>query len=715
MVVADAGEVHNEVSGTVTGPVVQAGRIGELHVHPARSEVVIPRQLPAAPGPFVGRAGELAVLTAALGDDADQGTTMVVSAIGGAGGMGKTWLALHWAHGHLDRFPDGQLFVDLRGFAPSGKPMTPAAAVRGFLDALGVDPAAIPVDLDAQAGLYRSLIAGKRMLLVLDNARDAAQVAGLLPGSPSCTVIVTSRNRLAGLVTAHGAYPVAVDVFEESDARALLTRRLGAKGLAGEPHAVAEVLAWCAGLPLALSIVASRAALRPRITLGALAAELRDASTRLDALDEGDPAASLQAVLSWSYAALEPTQARTFCLLALAPGPDISVSAAASLAALPTDRLPLRALELRSLLEQHAAGRYRMHDLIRLYAADQAQRDQSEQDRAAALRRLVDFYLHTAFAGDRQLDPDRAPIELDEPVAGCRPQALADEAAALIWFDTEHSNLLAAQQLAVDHGWHRAVWQLAWALDDFHMRRGHVHNQVAAWRAGLAAAEHLSDVATQTRAHRLLGAACARVGNHTEARDHLQQALTLAEDSGDLSGQAHTHHALAVAWERTADDRRALEHATRALHLFHTLGNPMREAATLNAVGWLRARLGDFDQAQTDCGAALRMFRHQHHREGEAVTLDSLGYIAHQTGRHTRALDYYQQALTLFRDLGDTYQEADTLDRIGQTDLALGRRDRAVEAWRDALALYQAQHRKLDADRVQEQLTAKASFPGRQA
>jgi tetratricopeptide (TPR) repeat protein len=697
----------NTITGAVAGSVMQAGVItGGVHLHVPPHSVPVPQQLPAAPRMFAARRDELARLTAALDETANSGRMVVISAIAGAGGIGKTWLALYWAHQHLERFPDGQLFVNLRGFDPSGEPMPPGTAVRGFLDAFGVDPGRIPVDLDAQAGLYRSLVAGKRMVMVLDNARDTTQIASLLPGTPTCTVIVTSRDWLAGLITGQGAHRLVLDVLDQHEARDLLIRRLGRERIEAEPDAVTELLTYCAGLPLALGTVAGRAQAHPDFPLAAVAAELRNEATRLGALDEGDPASSLPAVLSWSYRHLDAEQARAFGLLSIAPGPDISLPAAANLIALSTAQTSavLRALERLSLVDEPVPGRYRMHDLIRLHAADQARHDQPQDSWNTALRRLIDFYLHTAHTGERLLFPHRPPIDISPPVASCHPHPLPDQAAAMAWFEAEHPCLLATQRLAADRGWHRAVWQLVWTLSTFHWRRGHLHDELAAWQVGLTAAQHEGDPAALLLAHQRLGHACARVGRHADALDHLGQALTLAQDTGDLPGQAHSHYVLAQAWEQRGDDQRALEHATSALHLYQALDQPVREAVALNAVGWFSARLGHYQQARTHCQAALTLFRRHHDRVGEVATLDSLGYLAHHTGQYDHALDCYQQALTLFRDLGNTYVEADTLERLGQTYAVLGDYDQACHTWQQALRLYQDQGRMVDAQRVQGQI-----------
>lgn len=698
--------VRNEVHASIGGHLVQAGVIhGDVHIHSSRDLTVVPRQLPAAPRWFTGRAPELDALTAALGGSTETGTTLVISAIGGAGGIGKTWLALQWAHRHVERFPDGQLFVDLRGFAPAGEPMPSADAVRGFLDALGVDPAGIPIDLDAQVGLYRSLIAGRKMLILLDNARDTAQVAPLLPGHSDCTVLVTSRRHLAGLVSGHGAQSLDLSVLTDTEAHRLLADRIGSDRMADEPDAVAELLACCGGLPLALSIVVARATMHPDFPLSVLAEELRDHAGRLDGLDAGEIPLSLRAVFSSSYHALTAEAAILFGLLGVAPGPNTSLAAAASLTALsvPRTRGLLRELETAHLIAQPIPGRYRMHDLIRLFAAEQADH-QPDDIRADALRRIADYYLHTAHAGQCLLDSHRPPIDIAPLVDGCRPHRPADQAAALAWFDIEHSCLLATQHMAAGRGWRVTVWQLAWSMDTFHFRRGHLHDRLTAWQVALAAAERDNEVSTLLRAHRNVGNASARVGKYADALEHLNIALDLAQASGDVFAQAHTHYALAVAWEQQGNDERALDHATSTLHIYQGLDHPAQEADTRNLVGWYSARLGDHQQARVHCEAALALSRHHDYRDGEAGALNSLGYVDHRIGQFDEALDRYQRAIVIYRELGHSFEEANTLERLGRTHADCDDYDKARRAWQQALLLFQTQHRMVDANRLQDQL-----------
>ncbi|MEU3651128.1 BTAD domain-containing putative transcriptional regulator [Lentzea sp. NPDC034063] len=691
---------------------------------PAKAEDPAPRQLPAPPRWFTGRVSELARLDQALTAEPDEAhllseagsrtrtaATVVISAIGGAGGIGKTWLALAWAHQHAERFPDGQLFVDLHGFSPTQEPMAPAVAMRGFLDALGVDPSRIPADLDAQAALYRSVLNGKRMFLMLDNAATAEQVIPLVPGSPTCTVLVTSRTKLASLIDRHGVRHLQLDVLARAEARALLTRRIGADRVAAEPHVVDELIDLCGGYPLALSITARDVAVRPAIPLTEVAAELRELGLAM--LDhDTDPAASLPAVLSWSMRRLTDEHRTVFGLLGITPGPDITFPAAAALTGLSPVRArkALSALEQTSLLDLRPGGRYAMHDLVRAYAGITA-RDLPDDVRKTALGRVMDFYMHTAVAADRILDPHRPLVSPDSPAPAIPPLSPADPASAMAWLKAEHAILLATQRAAAELGLHDVVWHLARALDTFHRRQGNRHDALAVWRTALDAAAHLPAPTTRSRTHRNLGRACSRLGLHEEAARHLGRALALAVHQRDPAEQAHTRQQLAIACGQQGNDRQALDHARHAVDLYRTLDRPVWEAHALNVVGWFAARLGEFDTARDHCSAALALYRHHHHPDGEAATLDSLAFVAHRIGDHQQAVDRYHRALTMFRTHGDAYEVAATLDRLGHPHAALGQHDQARQAWQEALELYREQGRNEDAARVQRQLADLASAP----
>ncbi|MDS0132567.1 MULTISPECIES: BTAD domain-containing putative transcriptional regulator [unclassified Amycolatopsis] len=666
----------------------------------------VPHHFPAAPPSFIGRADELAALTAASRPEADVSRVVQISALAGAGGVGKTWLVLHWAHAHRDRFPDGRLFADLHGFSSAGAPLDPSVVVRGFLGALGVVPSRIPPEPDAQVALYRKLVDGKRMLVVLDNAADAEQVVPLLPGSPACTTVVTSRRHLAPLITRYGARHLQLDILSHGEAHALLAERLGEPRIAAEPAAAEALISLCGRYPLALAIMSRHAHTRPHIPLAEFAAELRDLG--LDALDHDDPTVSLPTVLSWSLRALTGEQRTLFALLGTAPGADIGLPAAAALAGSPPRRTAkvLSMLEEASLLTRRAGGRYAMHDLIRDYATATAERDLPLGERRAALDRVLDFYAHTAHAADHRVDPHRQAVRLAAPAPGVEPGSPSDDAEAMAWFDAEHANLLAAQRAAAGLGRHDVVWHLAWSLHTFQNRRGMLHDRLVVWQAALEATEHLSDPSVHIRAHRLIGDVFMYFRRHDEAVEHLGEAAALAAKHEDPTEEGLIHHGLSWVWQLRGDDRQALEHATRALAVFRTLDRPVWEARELNQVGWFAARTGDFETARSHCTAALALHRRHGESDGEADTLDSLGYIEHHTGHHAAAIDYYQRALTVYRERGNTFQVADTLSCLGLPHAALGHHDQARAAWQEALELFRQQGRTHDAERVRRELDA---------
>jgi DNA-binding SARP family transcriptional activator len=699
---------------------ILAGDPGLLVIEPSRradqvpaaaatgeKERVIPRQLPAGTRHFTGRIPELRALDALVNGAADTAGTVVISAIAGMAGVGKTALALRWAHQAASQFPDGQLYVNLRGFDPTGRPVPAAAAIRGFLDALGVAAEQIPADLDAQASLYRSLLSGKRMLILLDNARDSEQVRPLLPGSSSCLVVVTSRSQLAGLVTAAGAHPLTVDVLTEVEARELLALLLGADRLGAQPEAAAALIGLCARLPLALAIAGARASARPRFGLGALVEQLQDVQRRLDALETGDTSASLRAVFSWSLASLPAPAARMFGLLGLHPGPDITTPAAASLAgvSLPQARLALSQLAEAHLITEHAPGRFSLHDLLRAYAAEQACAAGSDTAPGEAVGRVLDHYLHTAHAAALLLNPSRDPLTLDLPRPGVSPEHLADHLQAMTWFEAEHHVITSAVTLAAQRGLDAYGWQLPWTIANFLDWRGHWHEWAAVQRAALAAAIRLGDTTGQAAAHRLLAHSCAKLADYDQARAHLTDCLRLYQQLGDLVGLAHVHQTLcwlSAQQGRTAD---TLGHAEQALVLFQATGNQPGQAEALNNVGCSYALLGDYRQAQTSCQQALSLHSKLGDRPGEASSWDSLGYAEHQLRNFTDAADCYGHALSIFRELGNRYCQADTLTHLGDTHHAAGEENKAQDAWRQALAILDELHHP-DAAKLRVKLRA---------
>jgi DNA-binding SARP family transcriptional activator len=488
-----AAELGSEPSKSVRGLHERILRGDPELTMPVRSwlgglgQSAAPRQLPPGTAEFTGRLEYLDRL------DAIGTTTAAVPLvmISGAAGSGKTTLAVHWAHRRAGHFPDGQLFVDLQGHS-ADKPMDPAEALRRFLRGLGTAPEQVPHDEDEATALYRSLLAGKRVLIVADNAGSAGQLRPLLPGTPGCLVLVTSRSRLPGLLASSGATPVTLGPLSETEAVSLLRKLLGDARVDAEPAAAAQIAARCVYLPLAVRVAAERAAHRPRLALAGLAGELAAKHDRLDALSTGeDRDTTVRSVLSWSYRGLQPAAARMFRLLGLHPGADISIPAAAALAdvsAAAAARL-LEALAEVHLLEETAPGRYRLHALLRAYAAERAAQDETPSSRDAAIARMLTWCLHTVVAAaDRVLMPGRGHISLTRPPRHCEPLAFAGYEQALAWADAEHATLVGAVSQAARAGCDDIAWQLVLALGSYFELRKPWTEWIACSRTGRAAA-----------------------------------------------------------------------------------------------------------------------------------------------------------------------------------------------------------------------------------
>jgi len=688
-----------------------AAMIGPAPSLPARPAV--PAQLPADVAGFTGRTDELHRLDALLArESGGQPTAVTIIAITGTAGVGKTALAVHWAHRVRHHFPDGQLYVNLRGFDPAGALAHPTEVVRRLLDALAVPATRVPSDLDAQSALYRTLMADRRMLILLDNARDAGQLRPLLPGAAGCLVLVTSRHHLSSLVAADGAHPVPLGLLTADEARLLLGRRLGMDRVAADTAAVDEIIARCAALPLALVVAGARAATRssPDFPLHRLAAELRDTAERLDAFAGDDPATDVRAVFSWSYRTLTAAAARLFRLLGLHPAPDIGVAAAASLAGLTVggvERL-LTELARAHLIVEHRPRRYAFHDLLRAYAAEQARSVEPQPQLDAAIHRILDHYLHTAYTAAMLLNPGRDPIALAPSRDGVTPEPLADQEQAMAWFAAEDAVLLAAVQYAAGAGWDGHAWQLAWTLVHHLDRRTHWHDWAATQRAALGAARRLDDPTAQAVAHRFLALAEIQLGRFDDARANLRQALDLYRQAGDRLGPAHTHVHLGMACVRQGDNAAALDHVGQALTLFRAADHRAGQALALNNVGWLHAQLGNYEPALASCEQALALQQELGNRDDEAATWDSLGYIHSHLGHHGEAVACYQSALDLRSDIGDYYGEACTLSHLGDAHQRAGDPATAGTAWRHALAMLERLNHP-DADLVRTKLSGPTS------
>jgi len=642
---------------------------------------VVPAQLPPDVHGFVGRRGELAHLEAVTAAVASRPVVLIT----GTAGVGKTALAVRWAHRVADRHPDGQLYLDLRGFS-GGSAMAPEEALQVLLAALGVAPTQIPVGLDQQIGLYRSLFRGRRILLVLDNARDADQVRPLLPTAPGSLAVVTSRSELTGLVALDGAHPLRLDVLAAEEAYDLLAARLSAIRLATEPVATQQIIGRCARLPLALAIVAARAAVRTDLRLAVMADELAREEGPLDVLDGGDPRSNVRTMFAWSYRSLTTTAARLFRLFGVHPATGVSTDAIASLVGVPVReiRVPLAELVRANLLTPMAADRYTTHDLLRGYAAELARTEESDDTRQDALCRLVEHYVHSALAAAELLETARIPIQLDQPGPGVSVAVLADREDGLAWFIREHGAFMSVLTQAADAGLHAQTWLLAIALAGYLDNQGHWADWVAAARLALDAARQLADRDAEARANHILARGYAQVGAYAEAEKHYQEALTIFENSGDETGQAGTHFGLSWMAELREQYEDALHHSQRALCLYRAAGNLVGEARALNSMGWTHALRGEYAQTLEYCQRALDLQQGLGDEDGQAATWDSIGYAHHRLGSAREATKCYERALELYRRCGDRLNEAEVLDHLGEALQATDDLDAAATVWHEA-------------------------------
>jgi tetratricopeptide (TPR) repeat protein len=669
---------------------------GQRRPRPEGRATAVPAQLPLdAPG-FSGRREELAMLRAMLPDETaqpgqqepDPGQTVPIVVISGTAGTGKTALAVRFGHQVAKRFPGGQLYVNLRGLDPATSPLEPVEALRFFLDALGVPPHRIPADIECRSALFRSMLDDRHMLIVLDNARNVGQVRPLLPGAPGSLVVVTSRNELTGLVAAEGAVPLTLDVLGDREAHEMLARRLGPARVAAEPAAADEIIAACARLPLALGIAAGRAAGRPKRPLTELAAELHDARGRLDALEAGDAVTNVRAVLSWSYDQLSEPAARMFRLLGVHPGPDISLSAAASLAGMPRAEAgaALRELARSHMVAEYLPARYTFHDLLRAYAVDQAERTDPELERRAAVHRVLDHYQHTAMAASNRFSPHRSALPMAGPQPGVLPAEVADKDQAMAWFDAEVPVLLALIGHAGAYGFDTHAWQIPWTLGPFFNRRGRWQDYIASQQTALAAAERLGDTLALAHAHYMLGHAYAQVREYEAADPNIRRALDMFRELGDRGNEAMVLHGLGGMLEKQERYQEALAVALDALRMLKAVGHWWTQASSENGVGWLYAQLGQYDRALIHCQRALSLHRDSGHRGGTADTLDSIGYVYLHLGDTAQAKAHYTKAIEAYRDIGAPFGEGNSLTGLGDALLAEGDREAARTAWHEAVA-----------------------------
>ena len=666
---------------------------------------VVPRQLPAGAGFFAGREAELKELDELLdqagGEDGPDGPggAVVISAVAGMAGVGKTALAVHWARRVAGRFPDGQLYVNLRGYDAEGAAVTPEEVTGWFLAALGVPPFQIPADEQARSGLYRSVLAGRRVLIVLDNARDAAQVRPLLPGSAGCLVVVTSRSALAGLAAAEGAHPLRLGPLGAEEGVRLLAARLGPERVAAEPGAVTELVARCGHLPLALAVMAARAAADPGLPLAALAGQLAGAAGaeaaghvaagadpgRLEVLETGDPATSLGRLLSWSHRRLSSPAAVVFALLGVHCGPDITVPAAASLAGVSRAEAGRALAELAgaSLAAEHRPGRYVLHDLVRGYAAGLARQDLGEAGIRAVIERSLDHYLHTELVSAGM--PQPVTVTVAPPAPGVVPERLPGETALQDWARAEHQVVLQAIAQAAAAGFITRAWQLFQGQAFLVGGEGYWADFRAVAEAVLAAAEAAGDQAALGWTHLIIGRYLTFIGAGSE---DLARALDVFRRVGDLSGQAWSHLGASLAYFVMGDWAGAVTQAGRALALSRQTGDQAGQEWALAGLGECHARLGNYELARGYAGQALEAGPATGDPTSLAMAWDALGVAHSRLGEPRQAIGCYRQALVLVRGRKNPLAcavLASVLAEFGDACRAAGDLAAAVQAWQQAL------------------------------
>lgn len=659
------------------------GRTSQVSMDPGPPP---PRQLPADIPAFTGRMRPMGRLDELL----DHPATGVVCALEGMAGVGKTALALHWAHRVANRFPDGQLYVNLRGYAP-GVPLRPLPVLAQFLRSLGVPDSRVPTDLAEAAAAYRSLLAGRRVLVLLDNAADPDQVRPLLPGGAGCVTLVTSRSRLAGLVAQEGATGLALDVLPDDEAIALLARILGRRLVEGEPAAVAELVRRCAGLPLALRIAAANLATRPALTVAGYVAQLRGTggTGQLAALTvAGDDHAAVRAAFDLSYRRVPEPARRAFRLLGLAFGPDIDAEAAAALAGVPVadGREQLAALATAHLVEEHSPGRYLCHDLLRAYAAERVQLEESPGDRKAAQDRLYRYYLDGALAADRLLFPHQLRPPAAGPDADPPPARFTGADPAGRWLDAEWQNLVAAVHSAAADG-RDVAWRLGNAL------RGYVLPRVSAAEAGplmervCAAAEAAGQPAALGQALLCLSGIRFQQGRGQQAVDDLARAQAAFRAEGWAAGEGAVLSNLATVHLHLGQPREALRCYTDARALYRKLGSGAEPPTIAVNLGLVLVDLGRLPEAVTHTRRVAAAFADPGQESHGGHSFSILGMVHRLLGEFGPALRWYSRALSRYREIGDTTGEAIALRGLAEIHCDTGELVTALELGQASLRL----------------------------
>ena len=682
------GKLRDDVLAERAAADARARRSGPPGGHAAPAAANLPRQLPAAPQSFTGRTAELAQLDRLL-RDRHTSAPVVISAVSGMGGIGKTALAVHWAHQARDNFPDGELYLDLQGYHPSGRPVPPEIAISQFLVALGLGADHLPVTLSEQSALFRTLMADRQMLVLLDNVRDVEQVRPLLPGSPSCRVLITSRSKLPGLAVREGAQRISLDCLDLPDAVRLLRTLIGASARE-QPGATSALANLCGLHPLALRIAAERVVLSDAPVADAVLA-LSQASGRLAELAVADDdAAAIRAVFTWSYAALGEPAGRLFRLLGLHDGPDLGTTACAALAGLtePACAELLGVLADAHLVEVAAPGRYRMHDLLRLFAHERVTEQEPAAGRSAAAFRIAAWYLASACTARYALDPNLpllSPPEAELPVPALRFES---ELAAVTWYDLERANLTATALAATANGLHDIGWKLPTALFPYFDRQRNFGDWIITHRAAISAAQLAGDGEAEGKVRCNLGSAYRPMRRFDEAAAQYEQALALFRLVGWRQGEGKALGNLATTQADLGNYTGALSLGHEALAIFRELDDRYGVALCLSNLGNSHSALGDQDQATDALREAMAEFEALGDLRGVARCTGNLANVLGRMDRHAEAVPVYLEAIRTFGTVGDSHEQASGLTDIAESYLELGQREQARQSVEEALAIF---------------------------
>jgi tetratricopeptide (TPR) repeat protein/DNA-binding SARP family transcriptional activator len=724
---AELRELHRAILRGNIAPPTSKSAVGPGHC--------LPRDV----ADFTGREAAVVELIKTAPDaSADRATVAVITAVDGMPGIGKTALAVHVAHLVAGQYPDAQLFVDLYGHSEQA-PLGPAAALGALLRQLGVAADRIPEPLDERVTMWRSELAGRRVLVVLDNAADTAQVSPLLPGSPSSLTLVTSRRRLVGL---DGVHPVSLEVLSADEAMLLLERIVGNRASA-DPAGAAEVVRLCGHLPLAVRLAAARLAHRPKWSVADLARRLREATPLAELAADGRTVAAAF-TLSYQHLGTEPQ--RVFRLLGLVPGADFDAYVTAALADLPVAQAAaiLDDLDDAHLIEAKSADRYRLHDLLRDYARNLATATDPEPARQAAITRLLDYYLHTTIEACSHFDPGGETGRMKKDNTSVQTPQVDQPNRAEIWLDLEWQNVLAAIGLSNELGWHHAVLKLTRALWAHLWRRGHNTESIHVHERAIIASRTLTDVGWEASSRNYLASAFSRLGRLTDAVDQLEQALAIRRSQGDEVGESLTLYNLAYVYRSLGqfdkaldvlesslafgdDDRKrtalrkdavgtiyllrgkydeALPLLRQNLVVARELKDPFLWSIALGSIGASHGRLGHHKLAIALLTRARQVKKDISHLHGEAETLAELGSVYCDLGRIDEALACHAEALSIVRLVGEPAVELTVLNGLGRVRLVAGDFAGAIEAHRTALALARRLEQRYQLARAHDGLAA---------